>query len=64
MKAEAVNSGGFFSKPWSRIPIAPWLFSLLLLLLHADLKQRVTKAAPARTKVALTRTALGALRSI
>ena len=33
-------------------------------LLNADLKQRVTKAAPARTKVALTRTALGALRSI
>jgi hypothetical protein len=33
-------------------------------LLNADLKQRVTKAAPARTKLALTRTAIGALRSI
>ena len=33
-------------------------------LLNADLKQRVTKAAPARTKMALTRTAIGALRSI
>jgi hypothetical protein len=33
-------------------------------LLNADLKQRVTKAAPARTKIALTRTAIGALRSI
>jgi transposase len=33
-------------------------------LLNADLKHRVTKAAPARTKVALTRTAFGALRSI
>ncbi len=33
-------------------------------LLDADLKQRVTKAAPARNKLALTRTAIGALRSI
>jgi transposase len=33
-------------------------------LLNADLKQRVTKAAPARNKTALTRTAIGALRSI
>lgn len=33
-------------------------------LLNADLKHRVTKAAPARTKLALTRTAVGALRSI
>jgi transposase len=33
-------------------------------LLNADLKQRVTKTAPARTKLALTRTAIGALRSI
>jgi transposase len=33
-------------------------------LLNADLKQRVTKAAPARTKTALRRTAIGALRSI
>ncbi|MGC9224558.1 MAG: transposase [Terracidiphilus sp.] len=33
-------------------------------LLNADLKQRVTKAAPPRTKMALTRTAIGALRSI
>jgi transposase len=33
-------------------------------LLNADLKQRVTKVAPARTKLALTRTAVGALRSI
>lgn len=33
-------------------------------LLNSNLKQRVTKAAPARTKVALTRTAIGALRSI
>ena len=33
-------------------------------LLNADLKQRVTKAAPARNKIALTRTAIGALRSI
>jgi transposase len=33
-------------------------------LLNADLKQRVTKAAPARTRTALTRTAVGALRSI
>ena len=33
-------------------------------LLNADLKQRVTKAAPPRTKRALTRTAIGALRSI
>src|ERR1035437_9654958 len=33
-------------------------------LLNADLKQRVTTAAPARTKRALTRTAVGALRSI
>lgn len=33
-------------------------------LLNADLKQHVTKAAPARNKIALTRTAVGALRSI
>ncbi len=33
-------------------------------LLNADLKQRVTKIAPARTKKALTRTAIGALCSI
>ena len=33
-------------------------------LLNADLKQRVTTAAPARTKRSLTRTAVGALRSI
>jgi transposase len=33
-------------------------------LLSADLKQRVTKAAPPRTKLALTRTAIGALHSI
>jgi transposase len=33
-------------------------------LLNADLKQRVTKAVPARNQVALTRTAVGALRSI
>jgi transposase len=33
-------------------------------LLNADRKQRGTKAAPARNKIALTRTAIGALRSI
>ncbi len=33
-------------------------------LLNADLKQRVTKAAPARNKIALTRTAISALHSI
>ncbi len=33
-------------------------------MLNADLKQHVTKAAPARNKIALTRTAVGALRSI
>ena len=33
-------------------------------LLNADHKQRVTSAAPARNKIALTRTAIGALRSI
>jgi len=33
-------------------------------LLNADLKRRVTTAAPARTKCGLTRTAIGALRSI
>jgi transposase len=33
-------------------------------LLNAGLKQHVTKAAPARTNTALTRTAIGALRSI
>ncbi len=33
-------------------------------LLNADLKHRVTKTAPARTKVALTGTAFGTLRSI
>ncbi len=33
-------------------------------LLNADLKQRVTQAAPARNKLALTRTAISALRSI
>ncbi len=33
-------------------------------LLNAGLKQRVTKAAPARNKTALSRTAIGALRSI
>ncbi len=33
-------------------------------MLNADLKQHVTKAAPARNKIALTRTAIGALRSI
>jgi transposase len=33
-------------------------------LLNSDLKQRVRKAAPARTKNTLTRTAIGALRSI
>jgi len=33
-------------------------------LLNGDLKQQVTKSAPARNKIALTRTAIGALRSI
>jgi hypothetical protein len=33
-------------------------------LLNADLKQRVTSAALDRNKIALTRTAIGALRSI
>lgn len=33
-------------------------------LLNADLKKHVTRAAPARNKIALTRTAIGALRSI
>jgi transposase len=33
-------------------------------LLNADLKQHVTKIAPARTKIALTRTAVRSLRSI
>jgi transposase len=33
-------------------------------LLNADLKQRVTKAAPPRTKIALTRSAISARRSI
>lgn len=33
-------------------------------LLNADFRQRVTKAAPARTKMALTRTAVDALGSI
>jgi transposase len=33
-------------------------------LLNADLKQRITKAAPARNKMALTRTAIGSMRSI
>ena len=33
-------------------------------LLHADLKQRVTTTAPARTKTALTKTASSSLRSI
>ena len=33
-------------------------------LLNADLKQPVTSAAPARNKIALTRTAIGAQRSI
>lgn len=33
-------------------------------LLNADLKQHVTKVAPARNKLALTRNAIGALRSI
>ena len=33
-------------------------------LLNADLKQRVTKAVPARNKMALTRTAIGSMRSI
>jgi transposase len=32
-------------------------------LLNADLKMRVTRIAPARTKTALARTAIGALRS-
>ncbi|MGC9159284.1 MAG: IS630 family transposase [Terracidiphilus sp.] len=33
-------------------------------LLNAELKQHETKTAPARNKMALTRTAIGALRSI
>jgi transposase len=33
-------------------------------LLNADLKQRATSTAPARTKRGLTRTAVGTLRSI
>jgi transposase len=33
-------------------------------LLNANLKQRVTKTVPAKNKIALTRTAIGALRSI
>jgi hypothetical protein len=33
-------------------------------MLNADLKQHAAKAAPARYKIALTRTAIGALRSI
>ena len=33
-------------------------------MLNADLKQHETKAAPPRNKIALTRTAIGALRSI
>jgi hypothetical protein len=37
---------------------------MLYELLNSDLKQRVTKSAPARNKIALTRTAVHALRSI
>lgn len=33
-------------------------------LLNADLRQHVSKAAPPRNKIALTRVAIGALRSI
>jgi len=33
-------------------------------MFKAGLEQQVTKAAPARNKIALTRTAIGALRSI
>jgi hypothetical protein len=33
-------------------------------LLNADLKQRITSAAPALNKMALAKTAIGALRSI
>jgi uncharacterized protein len=38
MNAEAPDSISFLSAPWNRIPIAPWLFSLLVLLVLATLR--------------------------
>jgi hypothetical protein len=38
MNAEAPYPGGFLCAPWSRIRIAPWLFSLLVLALLAAMR--------------------------
>jgi hypothetical protein len=38
MNAEASYPGGFLRLPWSRIRIAPWLFSLLVLALLAAMR--------------------------
>ena len=38
MNAEAREPGGFLCAPWSKIPIAPWLFSLLVLALLTALR--------------------------
>lgn len=35
MKAEAPEQDGFLRAPWNRIPVAPWLFSLLVLAILA-----------------------------
>ncbi|HME57959.1 MAG TPA: CPBP family intramembrane glutamic endopeptidase [Terracidiphilus sp.] len=38
MNAESPRQSSFLCAPWSRIPIAPWLFSLLLLALLAAMR--------------------------
>jgi membrane protease YdiL (CAAX protease family) len=38
MNAEVPDPGGFLCAPWSRIRIAPWIFSLLLLALLAAMR--------------------------
>lgn len=38
MNAESPRQSSFLCAPWSRIPIAPWLFSLLVLVLLAAMR--------------------------
>jgi len=38
MNAESPHQSSFMCTPWSRIPIAPWLFSLLVLALLAAMR--------------------------
>jgi membrane protease YdiL (CAAX protease family) len=46
MKAEASEQDGFLRAPWNRIPVAPWLFSLLVLAILAAVRYYAVVGPP------------------